>query len=212
MRCYLLPVAVCFVLFFSCSNTVPDLLSSHSSVIFDYQDEESPPLVRFAVFTEARSDVRRVSSIRIVSHVNNYEWTIDNVQIISSNGRQWAGYVNFVCPSGELIPVGEYTFFYTDAKGESAQSPFYIAYPVALAHAKARDVQMILGPDATESIAVYDSDGVLMYCDARKENWKDSAIVWDEIKTASRIRTCFSIANNTVICFMPVQERQSEEN
>lgn len=205
-------IAVCAALFFSCANTTPDLLSSRASVIFDYQDEQSPPLVRFAVFAETRSDARRVANIRIVSQTNEYEWFTDNVQLISSSDRQWAGYVNFVCPANELPPAGEYTLFYTDATGESAQSPFYIAYPVALAQAKAGDVQLILGQDIIERVAVYDSNGRLMYCDERKAGWMTASAVWDEMKTAARMRICFSTPSNTVICFMPPQEYQVAEN
>jgi hypothetical protein len=196
----------------SCANSVPEILSSTATVVFDYQNEESAPQMRLSVFTETGSDARRAARIRIASKSDDYEWTTDEPQLIGSGNRQWAGYTNFVVSDADKIRQGQYDLFYTDAEGRTVQNGFSVLYPEKLIDSKASAVQSVLGQTAKEKIAAYMVDGTLVYYDVRKPEWKNDAALWNAFKTASSMRVCWTSADGTVVCLLPAQERPSSPN
>ncbi|MGI0529887.1 hypothetical protein [Treponema socranskii] len=196
-----------FLLFFSCSLSAPDVKGVKAAAVFEYADNDSDPRMRLAVFAEAGSDVRRVESIRIVSNDRGWEWKAIGLEIFASDARQWAGYTNFVSPGDGAIPQGAYTFFYTDALGDDAESSFSVFYPASLLHTRAGAVKDLLGNAAGERVAVYDAQDVLIYFDARKSEWSGNDALWQEMENASRMRLCFLNADKSVLCFMPFIDR-----
>ena len=197
--------------FLSCADTAPEVVASNATVIFDYKDAETPPQMRLSVFAETGSDARRVSSIRIAPKTGGYEWTAEDPLLVGADGRQWAGYTNFAVPAGSTVPLGLYDLFYTDAEEHTVRTDFSVVYPEKLAGSKSSDVRNILGPSAKEILAVYTADGTLIYYDVRKPEWADDEAVWNEMKLASSIRTCWTLADNSVVCLMPVLTRPSSE-
>jgi hypothetical protein len=200
---------LCCILFVSCANTAPEILSSNATVIFDYRDDSSVPQIRLSVFAETGSDVRRAAKIQISSKTGEYAWTVDDPLLIGSDSRQWAGYPNFVVPQSEPIPQGVYDLFYTDAEEHTVQTTFSVAYPEELIESKSLNVKNILGTSEKEMIAVYMSDGTLIYYNVRKQEWVNDDAVWNELKLASSMRICWTSSDGSVICLMPVQERPS---
>ncbi|MCK9169773.1 MAG: hypothetical protein M0P01_05100 [Treponema sp.] len=196
----------------SCANTTPEILSSSATVIFDYNDDSSVPLIRLSVFTETGSDVRRAAQIRISSKTEEYSWTVDNPQLLGSDNRQWAGYTNFAVPDAAVIPQGGYDLFYTDAEEHTVQTSFTVTYPEKLIESKSSDVKYVLGTYAKEMIAVYMSDGTLIYYNERKSKWTDDDAIWNEFKLASTMRICWTSPDNSVICLMPVKKRPSSDS
>jgi len=195
------------LLFFSCSLSAPDVKGVKAAAVFEYADEDSDPRMRLAVFAEAGSDVRRAESIRIASKETGWEWKADDVEIFSSDTKQWAGYTNFVSPGSGAIPQGAYTFFYTDALGDDAESSFSVFYPASLARTRSGEAKAALGKAVRERIAVYDKEDVLIYFDVRKPEWKTDDDVWHDMENAFRMRLCFLNADKSVLCFMPFIDR-----
>ena len=193
----------------SCANTTPELLSSNATVIFDYRDDASVPQMRLSVFAETGSDVRRAEQIRIASQTSGYEWTEEEPQLIGSGNRQWAGYTNFAVPESQQFPQGQYDLFYTDAEEHTVQTSFSVAYPEKLTGSKSSDARSILGASAKEMLAVYMSDGTLIYYNTRKPEWKNDDSIWNDMKLASSIRICWTSSDGSVVCFMPAEERPS---
>ena len=78
---------IIFILFLAtilgCSDSVPDVVSSKSSVIFIYDDYEAKPNVRLAVFLEVSSDPRRVETISISSIKDNMKWLCEEPVVFS---------------------------------------------------------------------------------------------------------------------------------
>ena len=196
----------------SCANSVPEILSSTATVVFDYHDEESVPQMRLSVFTETSSDAHRAARIRIASKSDEYEWITDEPQLIGSDNRQLAGYTNFVVPDADKITQGQYDLFYTDAEGRTVQNGFSVLYPEKLIDSKSSAVQSVLGRTAKEMVAAYMADGTLVYYDIRKPEWKDTAAIWNALKTASSMRVCWTTADGSVVCLLPAQERPSSQN
>jgi hypothetical protein len=204
--------ALCCVLYISCANTTPELLSSNGTVVFDYRDDTSVPEIRLSVFAEAGSDVRRAARIRVVSRADEYEWTTDDLKLIGSDNRQWAGYTNFAVPESKKIPQGQYDLYYTDAEEHTVQAVFSVTYPEKLVESKSADVKNILGASAKEMVAVYMSDGTLIYYNVRKPEWTDDNAVWNDMKLASKMRICWTSADDSVVCLMPSEERPSSDS
>lgn len=82
---YLLNIVFILFLFtiVGCSDSIPDVVSSKSSVIFTYDDYESTPNVRLAVFLEVSSDPRRVETISISSIKDNMKWLCEEPVVFS---------------------------------------------------------------------------------------------------------------------------------
>ena len=53
------------IIFSSCSQVTPEIISPEYSVIFEYEDEKSNPKARMSFFVESLSDVNRYSRIKI---------------------------------------------------------------------------------------------------------------------------------------------------
>jgi hypothetical protein len=208
---FCLPAVAVFIcsVYVSCANTTPELISSNATVVFDYHDGSSAPLMRLSVFTETGSDARRASQIKIASRNSGYEWTVEDPQLIGSDKRQWAGYTNFAVPGLRKLPQGQYDLFYTDAEDRTVQTVFSVSYPDHLVDSVASEAGTILGPSAKEMIAVYMADGTLIYYNTRKPEWKNDDDMWNEMKSASSIRKCLAAADGTCVCFMPSEERPS---
>jgi hypothetical protein len=207
-----LTVGLFCILCVSCANTMPELISSSATVIFDYGDNSSVPLIRLSVFAETGSDVRRAAQIRISSKTGEYSWIVDDPQLIGSDSRQWAGYTNFAVPGDARFPQGIYNLLYTDAEEHTVQTAFSVTYPEKLIGSKTSDVKDILGISAKEMIAVYMPDGMLVYYNVRKSKWTDDKAIWDEFKLASTIRICWTLPDDTVVCLMPAQKRPSPDS
>lgn len=199
-------------LFFNgCANSVPSITSVRSILICDFKSESENPNVRLSVFTETDSDLQRVQSLRVENRETGYEWQIFTPLRFESKNIKWAGYSNLSYPEKTEIPSGTYDVFFTDAKGETDKSSFNLSYDTNIYKSHISDFPKILGENYQEIVAVYDKDGVLIYFDDRKENWKTNEDISKEIGDANFLQICFMNSSKTILCLFP-KETIGEEN
>jgi hypothetical protein len=187
----------------SCSDTEPEILTTDVSVIFDFADDRTEPVLRFSVFVEPYKELQRARYIKVTCPEDGYEWFVETPVLISSAKGQWAGSSCLYPRQGEDIMRGTYTVAYVDRADHEADGTFSVSYPEKLVHAKAGDVASILGEMKTESVALYAENSKLLYYGNRKKNWVTDADIWKEYPEAVRMRICLSVLKNSVICLMP---------
>ena len=192
------------LVFMSCSTDTDIKVSGVDSfIIFDYEGEDSLPLVRLSVFAETASDAHRVECIKIMSRETSYEWTVDEPVIIESESKQWAGTYNFVCPEEISFPVGFYTLTYTDSGSNEVEAAFSISYPHELIGKTAREANEFLDGNVLENIVLYDENDILIYYGIYKESWRDDARLFAENNECVYYRRCLSVRASSAFCLMP---------
>lgn len=200
---FFLCVSLFMLISLSCSDTEPEILSTDVSVIFDFTDDRTEPVLRFSVFVEPDKELQRAGNIKVVYPENGYEWFIETPVLVSSARGQWAGSSCLYPRQGEEIPRGTYTVTYTDRADHEAAGTFSVSYPEKLVHAKAGDVASILGEMKTETLALYAENSKLLYYGDRKKDWDTDEDIWKEYTEAVRMRVCLSSLKGAVVCLMP---------
>lgn len=203
---------LCFIFIVGCSDSVPDVVSSKSSVIFTYDNYESKPNVRLATFVEVSSDPRRVETISISSIKDNMKWLCEEPVVFSESNKKMVGYTNFVTPNDVKIPSGSYKIVYTDAQGRFIESFTYVSYPEDLMEVNATKAEEFLGIRKKEYIAIYNSNDEVVYFGDRKKHWSDDSMVFVGNKDYVKFRRCINMIDDSVICLLPFVTKESIVN
>ncbi len=186
----------------SCADSTPELILATGAAVFDYSDENSLPQLRLAVFVQMDSEVQRADSLEMESRESGYNWRVSSPRLFKNGEKKWACYTNLQPPVNEPLPAGIYDFRYNDAAGEVASSSFIVAYPKALLTAKAGDVPNLV-TGATEDIALYDKNNVLIFLGKKRSNWTNNAAILRDFNGAVTKRICLSADSNRLVCLMP---------
>lgn len=195
------------ILFFSCSQNLPELESVSASSIYEYKTPENLPEIRLGVYLDVTSDVHRAERIRFICRSNNFEWEcLDPVKLESGrNGsKKYAGYSNFVMPGNEAFPEGQYVVFYTDLNGNEKSTSFNLPYVEKLATMVSEEAAVYLKEkSAVEFIAVYDENLILLFYGIKEDEKLDESNVWSRFPDAAFYRTVWTMNNGRVVCIMP---------
>ena len=203
---------LCFIFIVGCSDSVPDVVSSKSSVIFTYDNYESKPNVRLATFVEVSSDPRRVETISISSIKDNMKWLCEEPVVFSESNKKMVGYTNFVTPNDVKIPSGSYKIVYTDAQGRFTESFTYVSYPEDLMEVNATKAEEFLGIRKKEYIAIYNSNDEVVYFGDRKKHWSEDSMIFVGNKDYVKFRRCINMIDDSVICLLPFVTKESIVN
>ncbi|MBQ0162335.1 MAG: hypothetical protein KBS84_04125 [Treponema sp.] len=114
-------------IFFSCSNTAPEISKVNAKVVYDFENEKDKPVQKLSLFLEMKSEVRRIEQINVYHKDTGYRWVITNPAIFETGSNQFAGYSNCQI-AGFLndIPKGEYQVCYLDSQGRETYTQFEI--------------------------------------------------------------------------------------
>ena len=187
---------------FSCAMEEAEVSAASGSLILDYENEESFPDSRLAVFIQPKNSVQRTDSFSAENISSGYVWNVSFPSLFETDTRQFAYCANLKAPDGESIPKGGYKIIYNDAAGASAEFSFEIEYDDSLLEKKSSEVAALIS-EKIENLAVYDENDELIYFGKRKSGWTSNAAILSEYKIASYTRVCYSTSSNSVICFMP---------
>ncbi|MCR5724720.1 MAG: hypothetical protein K6G80_06530 [Treponema sp.] len=192
-----------FLFVSACSNSEPSVLSVTGSVVFDFQDAESAPASRLAVFVQTDTETQRADRITAVHADSGLSWQIDAPRMISGSDKNWAGYTNLQPAPGEAILKGVYTCQYVDAAGNEASAKVTVKYPDELLTATAETVRTCIQGAVTEYIALYSESGELMFFNKRRNSWHSNADIAKDYRNAYTMRSCLVTANNSIVCLLP---------
>lgn len=191
------------IFLFSCSDNEPKVISTSGYMLLDFQDEESLPTQRLAIFVETSSDVHRAETLTVTSRNNDFQWKCDNPVIFSNDRRQWAGCVEFVSPYNTQIPDGLYDVKYIDAQEKEFASFISVNYSKDFLNLKASEVVSKISGRYREQIAVYTSENTLCYYGDIKESWKDEKKIFTSNTDSAWYRKTISVVGSNLICLMP---------
>jgi hypothetical protein len=202
--------AACF--FLSCAESTPELSSVTGTAVFDFPDNNSVPSVRLSLFVSTASDARRVQKITATCLKSGYQWIIDNPRVISSDGKQWAGYTNIEPRAGETLMTGKYSILYTDAAGRETDMYFTVSYPESLLTAKTDTIRTCISSPLEDTSALYDAAGQLLYFGKPKDAWQFADKVLFDYPDALVRRSCLSTPDLSIICLLPPENLKQTEN
>lgn len=191
------------VLFLSCSESDPDVISSTGYVILDYKDENSDADIRLAAFAETKSDSHRVERLEIRCAENNYRWICMDPLVFSNETKQWAGYTEFCMPLNENFKPGFYEIDYIDAQEKSVTSHFTISYDSSAFKLKSSEITEGIKINCRLYMAVYNETGTLIYYGVRKNSWKTDAMVFASVRNAATFREYYVSNKDAFVYVMP---------
>ena len=201
-----------FILFASCQQTLPELIQSNYSVIFDYSEEDAEnPDSRLSIFMQSDSDVRRYQHIKVTSQETGYIWDFDEISLIKNESSQWAGNTNLKAPENQIIPKGLYEIIYYNADEENEKIQMHINYDSSIYEKTYDEIEdYMTKKSAVKNIAIYDESGILLYYGERNEGLKTVRDIWNVYSNADTYQDIWCLPGNTVICIMKVQKVELE--
>ena len=213
-------LAAALVFFASCSQNTPELYSTDYSVIFDYADEENPPVARLSVFAASGSDVRRYQKIKITSLESGYSWETEVISMLDTADVQWAGCTNIVAPAGEKLPTGKYELTYYNADEKEYSVTIQVRYDAELYELLLPGLSEFMGKNrGIEKIAIYDKQHILIYFGDRTSDFRTTRDIWNFYREAASYQVIWYSRSGNVICIGPelpvtpeADNEKSEEN
>ena len=193
-----------FIILFSCSQNLPELNTVSGTVIYDFEDEEKKPDLRLGVFVDVSSDVHRAEFLKIVCMQNDFEWECNRPLKVTNEKKQYAGYANFVMPGNDSFPQGKYTVFYTDANGNEQSCVMNISYSSDILQMSPSNAEEFLkSHNASESLALFDEESVLIFFGDKKDELRNMETVWSRYPQADYARTVWTRNNGKEMCIFP---------
>lgn len=202
------------LLFFiiSCSSNVPEVKSANTSIIFEYENEDSLPTARFSVFVEAESDPRRFETMKVRSLIKDFEWETDEIAKIDGKNGKYAGYTNFVMPKGEKIPTGRYSVVFVNADEEEVEAEFYLDFNSRFYEMKPGEIaDYMKNHNGMNKLALYDENKILIFYGERTDDYKTVRDIWYHYREAQEFQDIWTAQNNSVICILPIELVQPEK-
>ena len=218
IRNFIASLFITFTLFsfFSCSDSSPSISIISPTLVADYSDSLSSPSVRLCVFAEVNSDIRRCDYVKARHEGSGLEWIADEPRLIAGRTRKFAGWSDFVVPSGMDIPSGKWTFTFSDFSGEESSGTFFLNYDKKMLEKKAGDFPDAIKESRNEVYAVYTDKGLLCYFGEKKRTWNNlEASILKHYPNAKYYRKCYQTKNKTVVYMMPpvfLPEIKPEDN
>ena len=193
----------------SCSDSEPSIAKVEHNVIFDYQDDSSAPYVRFSVFVQPRSSALRAGEIRTVHAETGMEWYCPSPLVFhGGDGKDYVGCTSFVPAYKSAIPQGIYYVYYKDLSDRECEGEFSLNFNPDFETKAYVDLPYYIANPNNERIALYNTDGILIYCNKRRDEWKDNAAILAEYGTADRMRVCYE--SGTLFFMLPFESLQKQ--
>ncbi|QTQ16384.1 hypothetical protein [Treponema parvum] len=214
-----------------CSNESLQIDTVDTVVVFDYETENSKPLMRLSLCANMGSDIRRVDRLKLVHKETSYQWLVFTPDAYENSNLRTVGYSWISPENGMPLPKGEYVLTVYDPAGNGKDISFNISYDDLIYEKRPGDFPDALGPGAKKYNALYDKNGSLLYYEADKtdahsaaaqivpsqtaladiamqaassdEEGNDRYGLWNAADGAVIMRTCWTTADESVLCVMP---------
>lgn len=195
------------IIFSSCSQVTPEIISPEYSVIFEYEDEKSNPKARMSFFVESLSDVNRYSRIKIYCENGGYVWDFDEIAMFSSQKRSWAGNTNLVMPQNQVFPSGKYELTFYNADEKETSEVVNVNYDSSFYKLTSSESENLLkNKNAVTKIAIYDKNRKMIYFGEKASSFKSPRGIWNTFSNAKYYQDIIITPGNNVICIMPEKE------
>jgi len=195
----------------SCDSGDPEILTTNATSVFDFKDNKSSAQAHLSIFLSMNNQLQRTEAIEVFYKDKGYTWKISEPQLFESDGKKWAGSCNIRFPQGKSIENGLYIITYTDLGGNEVQTTANVAFDKKLLSCKASEVKKYIKEPVTENTALYDENDNLIYFGKKKNQWNNDSDILKDYKNAVSVRECYSSANSSVLCMMPVRKIKEQK-
>jgi hypothetical protein len=198
------------ILYFSCTDSTPEIARVYYSLIYDFTDESLPPQVRMSVFIEALSDSRRIKDISLYLKDADYLWTIQNPLVIKDTDKQYFGHHDIVFPPNTEILEGRYEARFNDLAMREASAFFRIEKIPSLKELKTSSLNVsgfrskkFAAECSVEQITVYDILANVLYTGKRTIEIDTDEKLLGMFPSAVSYRLFYKNQDNTTVIILP---------
>lgn len=190
----------------SCTQNIAEIKTATPTIIFDYYSTDSTPVSRLSIFVESTSEVKRSELIRLQCKSTGYTWDINDLIRFKFAEKMYAGSNNLILPEGERVPDGEYTLLYQNADLEKAETVVKLEYDPVFYETTAAELPALMRQKfGKKYIAIYDKNDQMIFYGERTEQLGDTRKIWNKYRNASYFNEVWTLANNSVMCILPVE-------
>lgn len=189
---------------FSCADTTPAIISVHSTVVYEYENENEDPVVRLSVFVSPDTEAARLSYLEIKHEETGLMWKVTEPVIIKSGKKEYVGCTNLVPITGEKFPIGKYLLKYTDLASRSAERTFYVKSvasleknPLTAANYKDVANKKICKEFIFDRVILYDDNDQLIYYGGQKKEFSKLEEIRKNYVDARSIRRYRLLSDNS---------------
>ncbi|MCR4579365.1 MAG: hypothetical protein K5681_03360 [Treponema sp.] len=190
----------------SCSQNLPEIISADYSLVFEYANEEEFPSSRLCIFVNSQSDVRRYSTIKVLSKESGLLWESGDILELQDGESQWAGNVNLVPPEKEIIPSGLYEITFINADEEEAAIECTIKYDSSYYECLSADIPEKMKVNGIRKIAIYDENGTMLFFGNRNSELSTVRGIWNNYREAKVFQDIWCTKDNSIMCILPEEE------
>ncbi len=210
---------VVFLLFSSCADTTPSILSVNAFVVYEYKDTKSKPIERLSVFVQPATEAERFKEMTVESLETGYIWKIQDAQIMSTGKRSFVGNSSLLPYWDEKIPTGDYRVVYTDCASRQAERVFTIRekksltdnpisslnYNDVLSKKQAKDFVF-------DRVVLYDENNEIIYYGGNKRDFNKIEQIRSKYPDARKMCTARITSDSMyAIVFAPVELPEYKE-
>lgn len=201
-----------FGLFFSCSQTTPDIQNATYSVIYDYKNVDEKPNARLSIFLESSSDVRRYDRIKVFSEDSQFIWDFDEIITLEKENYQFAGTTSLCPPENEIIPSGTYIITCINADEKQDELKISVSYDKDFYDIKENNVpSKMQNKNGINKIAIYDEQNVMIYFGEKTDQMKTNRDIWNIYSNAKYYQDIWCDYKSNVICILSAKEITPEK-
>lgn len=202
----------CFLgLILSCSQNLPEINSINSTVIFDYENENTAPVIKLSVFTDLESDARRSEKLTVICKSTGYKWECNKPFVFKNGKKNYSGYTDFVMPENKVFQEGQYSLEYEDAAGEVKTSSFSVYFNKEIPDLKASEIEDFMkNHNGGHNLAVYNKDDVLIFYGSVTDDITSEEMIWKRFGSGQSARYVWTLNGTRVMVLLPKINRFSE--
>lgn len=200
--------------FISCSDSTPKISSVNHTFIIDMQNDGEEPLTSLSVFVQDDNNVMRLEELTLTHLKSGLVWrTKDLAFVPGKNGRNWAGYSDFIFPGDKTFPQGRYEVLLTDKAGDEAKSSFSLNIPENIIHKSQAEYTAFFENTklaVSFNLAIYDGELNLIYSGEMTEDVSNKDAILAKFNNAYETRNVYQISGGDIVVLFPPQILQPE--
>lgn len=198
------------IVYFSCTDSTPEIARVFYSMVYDFTDESLPPRVRMSVFIETLSDSRRIKEIALYQKDADYLWTIENPLVIKDTEKKYFGHHDIVFPPNTEIPEGRYEARYYDLAMREASAFFMLEKIPSLKDVKISSLtasrfrsKQFASECSVEQITLYDILANVLYTGKRTLEIDTDEKILSLYPSAVSYRLFYKNQDNSTVIILP---------
>lgn len=134
---------ICFTLvFFSCSDSLPNISELRKSIIYDFENEDSSPKQYMVLFVSLYSDERRIQYFDLIEKERELRWYIANPEEVKIENKKYFGSSEIMIPDTMKFIDSNYELRYFDLADRMVTRSFNLITPYSLKNISLEELRL----------------------------------------------------------------------